>query len=141
MENGMAKIFVSYSRRNIEFVKKLTGILQEHDLDFWVDWEGIPPTVDWMNEIQKGIEEADTFLFVLGPDSISSKVCKDELCLAVKNGKRLIPVVAYEIQWNDVPPELARLNYIFFREGDDFNSALTKLLTAIHTDYDWDKAQ
>ena len=133
----MARIFVSYSRKNIDFCKQLTAELQKRDLDFWVDWEGIPPTVDWMKEIQKGIEEADTFLFIISTDSITSKVCKEELELAVKNGKRLIPVVASEIKWDEVPTELSHLNYIFFREQDDFDVALTKLLTAINTDYGW----
>jgi hypothetical protein len=43
----MAKVFISYSRKDIEFTKRLTGKLQESDINFWVDWEGIPPTVDW----------------------------------------------------------------------------------------------
>src|SRR5687767_12656444 len=136
----MARIFVSYSRKNIDFCRRLTAILQERELDFWVDWEGIPPTVDWMQEIQKAIEEADTFIFIISPDSILSKVCKEELALAVKNGKRLIPVVASEIKWDEVPPELSHLNYIFFRESDDFDGSLTKLLTAIDTDYAWVQA-
>ena len=59
----MAKVFVSYSRKDIEFAKRLTIELQKSDLDFWIDWEGIPPTVDWWSEIEKGIEEADVFLF------------------------------------------------------------------------------
>ena len=61
----MAKVFVSYSRKDIEFAKRLTGELQKSDLDFWIDWEGIPPTVDWWKEIEKGIEEADAFLFLI----------------------------------------------------------------------------
>ena len=133
----MASVFVSYSRKNIDFAKQLIGRLQERELDFWVDWEGIPPTVDWMKEIQRGIEEADTFLFIISPDSIDSKVCKDELDLAVENGKRLIPVVAHEVKWDEVPPNLSHLNYIFFRESDDFEAALNKLLTAVNTDYAW----
>ena len=52
----MAKVFVSYSRKDIEFAKRLTAELQKSDLDFWIDWEGIPPTVDWWKEIEKGIE-------------------------------------------------------------------------------------
>ena len=48
----MAKVFVSYSRKDIEFAKRLTGELQKGDLDFWIDWEGIPPTVDWWKEIE-----------------------------------------------------------------------------------------
>jgi len=133
----MARIFVSYSRKNIDFCKRLTDELQKRDLDFWVDWEGIPPTVDWLKEIEKGIEEADTFLAIVSPEWISSKICLDELDIAVKNGKRLIPVVPIEIKWNDAPPELSHINYIFFRETDDFNVALDKLFTALETDYDW----
>ncbi len=133
----MARIFVSYSRRNKDFCKQLTAELQKRDLDFWVDWEGIPPTVDWMKEIEKGIEEADTFLAIVSTDWILSKVCIDELNVAVKNGKRLIPVVPYDIVWNDVPPSLAQLNFIFFTETFDFNEQLNKLFTALDTDYDW----
>jgi formylglycine-generating enzyme required for sulfatase activity len=136
----MARIFVSYSRKNKEFCRRLTDELQKRDLDFWVDWEGIPPTVDWMLEIEKGIEEADAFLAIVSPDWISSKVCLDELNIAVKNGKRLIPVVPFDIVWNDVPPTLAHLNFIFFTEAFDFNGQLDKLFTALDTDYDWLKA-
>jgi formylglycine-generating enzyme required for sulfatase activity len=133
----MARIFVSYSRKNIDFCKRLTGELQKRDLDFWVDWEGIPPTVDWPKEIEKGIEEADTFIAIVTPDWISSKICLDELATAVKNGKRLIPVVPIEIKWNDAPSELSHINYIFFRETDNFNAQLDKLFTALDTDYEW----
>jgi hypothetical protein len=65
----MAKVFISYSRKDIDFAKRLTGELQKSELDFWIDWEGIPPTVDWWREIEKGIEESDAFLFLISPDS------------------------------------------------------------------------
>jgi formylglycine-generating enzyme required for sulfatase activity len=137
LESLMARIFVSYSRKNKEFCKQLTNELQKRAFDFWVDWEGIPPTVDWMKEIEKGIEEADTFLAIVTPDWISSKVCIDELDIAVKNGKRLIPVVPCDIVWNSVPFALAQLNFIFFTEAFDFNEQLNKLFTALDTDYNW----
>ncbi len=136
----MARIFVSYSRKNSDFCKRLTSELQKRDLDFWVDWEGIPPTVDWLKEIEKGVEEADTFLAIVSTDWVSSRNCIIELEYAVKNGKRLIPVVApeaKEIKWDDVPADLAQLNFIFFTEKFDFNTQLDKLFTALDTDYDW----
>src|SRR4030095_9980745 len=92
-------------------------------------------------EIEKGIEEADTFLAIVTPDWISSTVCIDELNIAVKNGKRLLPVVPCDIVWNDVHPALAHLNFIFFTENFDFNTQLDKLFTALNTDYDWLKTQ
>jgi len=133
----MARIFVSYSRRNKDFCKQITDELQKREFDFWVDWEGIPPTVDWMKEIEKGIEEADTFLAIVTPDWMASRVCIDELNIAVKNGKRLIPVVPCDIVWNDVHPAIAHLNFIFFTETFDFNEQVNKLFTALDTDYDW----
>jgi formylglycine-generating enzyme required for sulfatase activity len=133
----MASIFISYSRKDIIFARRLKEELEKRELDVWVDLEDIPPTVDWMKEIQKNIEEADNFLFIISPDSITSKVCKEELEIAAKNGKRLLPVVAHEIKWDDAPSELSKLNYIFFHESDDFDAAFEKLLAAINTDYEW----
>ena len=133
----MAKVFVSYSRKDIVFAKRLTAELQKSEMDFWIDWEGIPPTVDWWREIEKGIEEADVFVFLISPDSAKSKVCGQEIDTAVKNGKRVIPIVVRDIAWEDTPKHLGHLNYIFIREGDDFNAAVNKLTTAIQTDYEW----
>jgi hypothetical protein len=133
----MAKVFISYSRKDIEFAKRLTGELQKSDLDFWIDWEGIPPTVDWWKEIEKGIEEADVFLFLISPDSAKSRVCGQEIEVAVRNGKRIIPIVVHDVDWQDTPPGLRHLNYIFFRGNDDFDASVQKLMIAIHTDYDW----
>ena len=75
----MASLFISYSRKDIETARKLTKAFEGQGLDFWIDWEGIPPTVDWWKEIEKGIEEADIFLFLISPDSTKSKVCRQEI--------------------------------------------------------------
>jgi hypothetical protein len=102
----MAKVFISYSRKDMEFAKRLTSELQKDDIGFWIDWEGIPPTVDWWREIEKGIEEADVFIFLISPDSAVSKICRQEIEHAVKNGKRIIPIVVREIEWENTPPQL-----------------------------------
>lgn len=133
----MAQVFISYSRKDIEFAKKLTAELKKSDLDFWIDWEGIPPTVDWWKQIEKGIEESDVFLFLISPDSVNSKVCRQEIDHAVENGKRLIPLLVREIGADENPPQLGHLNWIFFRAADNFDASLESLTTAIRTDYAW----
>src|SRR6187431_2930276 len=117
----MAKVFVSYSRKDITFAKQLTAELQKSEMDFWIDWEGIPPTVDWWREIEKGIEEADVFIFLISPDSAKSKICGKEIDTAVKNAKRIIPLVTRDIKGDEAPQQLSHLNWIFFRESDDFD--------------------
>ncbi len=133
----MAKVFVSYSRKDTEFTKRLTEELQKSELEFWVDWEGIPPTVDFMKKIENGIEESDVFLFLLSPDSAKSKVCGDEIAHAVKNNKRLIPLVVRDVKEDEVPAAFSHLNWIFFREQDDFDASFKKLLLGINTDFEW----
>jgi WD40 repeat protein len=135
----MATVFISYSRKDITFAKRLAAELHKCEMDFWIDWEGIPPTVDWWKEIEKGIEEADIFLFLISPDSSVSKVCGQEIDTAVKNAKRIIPIVVRDIKGGEAPKSLSHLNWIFFRESDDFDAAFQKLLTSIHTDYEWVK--
>jgi len=133
----MTSIFISYSRKDIEVARKLTEAFKGQDLDFWIDWEGIPPTVDWWKEIQNGIEKANIFIFLISPDSAASKVCKLEIEHAAKNGKRLIPVVVRDIKADESPNEMRTLNWIFIRENDDFDSGFGKLINAIKTDYEW----
>ena len=42
--------------------------------DVWVDWESIPPAVDWLEQIFRGIEESDAFIFLISPDSVTDSL-------------------------------------------------------------------
>lgn len=132
-----ASVFISYSRKDKAFVKNMFDSLAllRKETDIWVDWEDIPPSNDWLDEIHKGIEKKDCFIFVLSPDSIKNEVCNWEVDHAVKNGKRMIPVVCRDVDYRDVRRELASLNWIFFRtDGDDFNAAMNLLEKALEHD-------
>lgn len=127
-------IFISYSRRDKDFVRRLWEALEQANQNAWVDWDDIPPTADWREEIYLGIEAADNFVFVISPHSVASVVCAEELAHAIQQGKRLVPIVRQDVDYESVHPELARLNWIFFRELDDFDTGLRTLIQAIATD-------
>lgn len=131
-------VFVSYSRKDKEFVKRLNDALDAHGVNAWVDWEGIPLSADWMAEITAAIEGADTFLFVISPDSLVSKVCAEELEIALRYNKKLIPIL-HRMPRRDTPmhARLAATNWVYLREQDDFDATLPKLLEAIRLDLDW----
>ena len=84
-----------------------------------------------MQAIYGGIEAADGFVFVLTPDSVASIPCGREIAHAAANNKRMIPIVAREVKADSVPEPLAKLNWIFFQEGYDFENATDTLLQAL----------
>jgi hypothetical protein len=133
----MKQVFVSYSRKDKDFAYRITTTFTDRGIDSWIDWEDIPPSVDWMVQIQKGIEEADVFVFIVSPDSVQSKVCEQEVEHAIKNGKRIIPVIVRDIETQQAHNAISHLNWIFFREQDHYENSFEKLITAIQTDYDW----
>lgn len=68
----MSDVFISYSRLDKEFVGKMRDALAEREQDVWVDWESIPPSQAWWEEIKKGIAKANNFVVVLSANSIVS---------------------------------------------------------------------
>ncbi|MEM9267295.1 MAG: TIR domain-containing protein, partial [Cyanobacteria bacterium P01_F01_bin.13] len=138
---AMADIFISYSRRNKEFVQVLHKALVHSRYDTWVDWEDIAPTTAWWQEIQTGIETAHTFIFVISDASVASKYCRAEVEHAVEYHKRIIPVVRNkDFPREQLPPELAPLQWLLFRPEDDFGTAFDTLVNAINTDLGHQKA-
>ena len=133
----MAKLFVSYSRKDSATAHKLIEAFKSIQQDVWVDWESIPPAVDWLEQIFRGIEESDAFIFLISPDSIASEVCKVEINRAAQNNKRIIPIVLRDVQPKDSPENIRKLNWTFIRDNDNFEEGLAKVKTAIELDLDW----
>ena len=131
------EVFISYSRKDTDFVRRLDEALKSRGREAWVDWEDIRPTEEWMQAIYAAIDGADTFIFVLTPDSVTSAVCGREIAHAAAHNKRMVPIVARELNAGTAPEALAKLNYIFFRESDDFEKATDTLINALDTDLEW----
>ncbi|MFN8382790.1 MAG: TIR domain-containing protein [Anaerolineales bacterium] len=133
------KIFISYSRKDKQFVRKLNDAIDAAEIDAWVDWEGIPLSSDWMAEINAAIEGGDAFVFVISPDSLKSQICQNELELGIKNNKKIIPVLYREPEKRQkMHPKLASTNWVYMRSRkDDFKATIPQLVNAIQTDLGW----
>src|SRR5215510_3048937 len=140
-ENGHGangSVFISYSRRDKAFVKKLNATLDQAGVQAWVDWEGIELASDWMETISSAIRGTDAMLFVISPDSLKSKVCADELELCLQLNKKLIPVLYREPEKRSkMHKHLAATNWVYMRREDKFKETLPKLIELINTDLTW----
>lgn len=130
--------FISYSRVDTAFVRQLHTRLAEQGRDIWVDWEDIPLTADWWQEIQSGINRADSFVFVISPDSVRSAVCRDEINYAVANNKRIIPLLYRDLVDEQdkaaLHPVISSHNWVFFRDQARYDESFSNLIKALDTD-------
>jgi hypothetical protein len=138
---SLSDVFISYSRKDKAFVLKLNDQLQAHDQEAWVDWEDIPATADWWNEIQAGIDGANTFIFVISPNSVTSEVCYKEVDHAVKSGKRFVPVLYQEVtdpaHQAKMHPSIGSHNWLMFQDEAAFERNFQRLIEALQTDLDY----
>jgi WD40 repeat protein len=147
-----AKIFISYSRRNKAFTQRLFDALVERGYDPWVDWDDIPFSVDWWQEIQEAINENDVMINVVSYHSLTSRVVNQEIKYARDNNKRIIPLIAEKVNIREVVGELydqpyemdARANWkylrtlnwiYFYRDEDNFEKGIENIIDAIEIDY------
>jgi WD40 repeat protein len=133
----VAQVFISYSRRDKEFVQKLAASLKAEKREVWLDEDNIEVTAEWLKEIFSNIEAADNFLFVISPDSIASPYARKEIDHAVINGKRMVPIYYRAVPDADIPEAVARFQRIDFTGPTDFDSNFAKLTNALDTDLDW----
>ena len=138
----MSDVFISYSRKDQNFIRNLNESLINMNLTTWVDWQGISKGTKWWKEIEIGIEGTDVFVFVISPDSVVSKPCQDEIKHAIEYNKRILPLVYKEADnfWeeeNSAHKVLREIDWIWFRETDDFETSFEKLLAAQKLDIEY----
>ncbi|GGJ74779.1 hypothetical protein GCM10010123_00920 [Pilimelia anulata] len=132
-----AEVFLSYSRTDLDAALRLAKRLDLRGRHTWLDLRELPAGAQWRREIAAEIENAPLFVFLLTPDSAASPACREELDLAERAGKRIIPVLHRAVDPAAVPPALADRQWVFLRDGDDFGEGVDALLTALAVDTDW----
>ena len=135
----MADVFISYSRKDIQFAQHIYQELEARNHEPWVDWQDIPPTAEWLDEVYAGIQAADTFLFIISPDSVVSEICILEIEHAIQHNKRLVPVVLHDVEDDQVHSAMSAYNWVFLREEDDFEANFELLIDALETDLEYVK--
>ncbi|MBW4522415.1 MAG: TIR domain-containing protein [Scytolyngbya sp. HA4215-MV1] len=165
--NQFQDAFISYGRADSKaFAKRLNDRLVAEGLEVWFDFDDIPLGVDYQNQIDAGIEQADNFLYIIAPHSVNSPYCGKEVELALRRNKRIIPILQVEqitqttwqqrnpngtdAEWEaykargahssfpNMHPEIAKINWIYCREGiDDFESAFAGLRAIMQRQQDY----
>jgi hypothetical protein len=123
------KVFISYSRWDEEFARKLVADLRtEGFLDPWLDVADIKLGDRWETKIEEAITSAELMLVLLSSASVKSQWVIREAELAASKGKgRVIPVIIDEGAKSAVPLVLKQIQWLDLSTPDLYALGLHQL--------------
>lgn len=128
----MKDIFISYSRRDQEFVTRLAADLDAQVSGVWFDQSTIQAGQNWHDEIMEGIRDCKAFILVLSPDAIESRYVREEVNKALELGKTIFPVIYRPAKWEGEFESLVReIQTLDLRSGsytDNFQKLVDGLI-------------
>ena len=120
----MTRVFISYSRADEDFARRLATDLDRLGAEVWIDVDDIPPGANWSTAVQQGLDACEALVLVISPDSMTSKNVEDEWQYVRDEGKAILPVL-----WRPAPKlhfQLRRIQYVDFHR-QDYDTALGQL--------------
>ena len=122
-------IFLSYSRKDSEFVLDIAKTLRDAGANIWLDQLDIEPGTSWDDSVENALQNSDTLLIFLSNTSVNSKNVRDEYSYAFDEKKRIVPVL---IEDCTIPFRLRRLQYADFTQ--ERSIGLKTLLDTLNLD-------
>ncbi len=129
-------VFISYAKKDTYFAEKLNLRLKNSGQTTWFDHQSIPVSLDYKDEIFKGIDQSDNFLFIISPYSIHSPACIAELDYATGNNKRIITLLLTDIEESEQPKNIHEIKPIDAK-NQTFHKAFQELLQALNDDREY----
>lgn len=132
----MAKIYVSYSRRDADFVRLLVDRLKRDGHRIVVDDDVLTPGSDWRGTLDEGLRSADVFVVLLSANTSSSPYTMMEVgaarAFSGATGRPLVVPIAIDAM--DVPLTLQDIQVLFApdRDVDRIASEIGRAVSSQH---------
>jgi hypothetical protein len=126
----MAFVFLSYARPDREIAKKLAEDLPERGVDVWSDIE-LNVGSSWVEQIGTKLDEAAAVLVLITPHSLQSRYVFEEWSAALRQSRRVIPVLAGGVSFEDLPNELASIQGVNL--DPDYQAAINEIVSSFRS--------
>jgi len=128
---NLPTVFVSYSSKDLPFVKRLAGDLRDKGVNVWLDQWEIRVGDSILQKIEEGIRAHDHFAVVLSPEAVASTWVRRELEAVVmqQHAGRRVAVLPILYRPCELPPFLAGIRYADFTAS--YDSGLQQLVAVL----------
>ncbi len=108
------KLFISYSRRNIDLVRSVTADLEQAEHEVWFDRELRGGQV-WWDVLLEQIRSCEVFVVAVSPTQLASKACTAELAYAMALGLPILPILIRDTNLDLAPSVLSAKHIVDYR--------------------------
>lgn len=89
----MDQVFVSYSRKDADFVGELRPAIENAGIPVWVDRDCLVGGVEWIESLADAMDNCIAVVLVISPDSVKSRWVRKEISFAARRGINVIPLL------------------------------------------------
>ncbi|MBI4724386.1 MAG: toll/interleukin-1 receptor domain-containing protein, partial [Rhodomicrobium sp.] len=114
----MSRVFLSYTRTDIDRAAEVENILLHQNINVWRDINSIRGGDAYWDVISKAIHDCDCFVLLLSTESQRSNPVRREFELAKSLSKKILPILVH-INVNELDEYWMPLNSIQFERYDD----------------------
>ncbi len=122
-------VFISYSRKDRDFVTMLSEDLRKKGINVWID-SSIAGGESWRSTITENLVKASDVVVVLSFSAAASSWVQQEISIAYSRDKKMIPVLIDDLPPNEIPISLQDFQLIDFRQTP-YELAFRRLLTSL----------
>jgi serine/threonine protein kinase len=101
-------VFISYARKEREYVHALAQRLRSIGIKLWTD-QDIQPGANWDRSVEEALKDTECMLVIMSPTAVQSENVQDEWSYFLEEGK---PVYPFIYQSCELPLRLRRRQHI-----------------------------
>lgn len=137
---GKPKVFLSHSKKNVDFIEKLDDDLRKCQIDTWLDTVEIRHGKSWQDSIfQYGLPTCDAVIVYFTELSIQSPVVKKEMDVALlqnlkDNNVAFLPYVSNEKLREKLRPDIQALQVPEWN-NDNYHLLLPRVVAEVWRSY------
>ena len=106
-------VFISYSRKDEELVKKIRAALTQANISYWIDKEEIKRGTSYAKAISQAVYNSKILLFIWSEHSNNSENTANEISLALEFEKDIVPFkISKKLGPSDMTYHLLKLDRI-----------------------------
>lgn len=111
-DRNRPSVFISYSAKDRPWVAEFTSALREAGVEALFDVAEVRPGEPWQEHLESALRTSKTLVLILTPTSVASPWTLFELGAAIGDHKRIIPVMAADLDPGEIPQVLRRYQFL-----------------------------